>query len=182
MTAALEGLAERPKSAKQGALFGHEAAESVANSPPVAARGPGRPAGSQNRATRDRREFYLTRYSDPLEGAIAWALPADLLEGVKRALALAKLLKCDPSWALDFMRRCAADAMPFLHAKAVEMKIDGRQVHAHFGLGMAPPRAGEPACGSVEQLQRMFDAAGATIAGDPPQDLTDSESAGNSDA
>lgn len=163
-------------------MFAHEAAESTGNSPPPAGRGPGRPAGSQNRATRDRREFYLTRYSDPLEGAIAWALPADLLEGVKRAMALAKLLKCDPKEMLEFMRRCAADAMPFLHAKAVEMKIDGRQVHAHFGLGMAPPRAGELAGGSVELLQRMFDAAGATIEGNPAQDLTDLENQGNSDA
>jgi hypothetical protein len=119
--------------------------------------GPGRPAGSRNRATEDRRRFYLSRHSDPLEGAIVFALPADLLEGARRALALAKLLKCKPLEALDFMRKAGADAMPYLHARAVDVTLNGKVAHAHIGLG-APPKAGADTSGGMAQLREFLDA------------------------
>jgi hypothetical protein len=180
LSSALEGLVERPKDAEQRALFEDGRADSGGNSPPAVPRKAGRPAGSQNRTTRELREFYLGRFHDPLAGAIGWSLTGDLVHDVSRAIALAQLLKCKTFEALDFMRRSGEGAMPYLHARAVDLKIDGKVVQAHIGLG-APPAPGADTSGGMAILRRMFELAAGDQAPVIEAEAAEIENQGNSD-
>lgn len=168
MSGLLEGLVETKEEAEQPALFGAlggpESGVSGGNPPPAERSGPGRRRGSRNRATEQLREFYLGRYPDPLEGAIAWSLPADLLEGVRRALALAKLLRCKPLEALEFLRKSGEGAMPYLHARAMQLKVDSRHVEMRIGVGM--PARGRETPGGLAGLRAMLEAARDELAPD----------------
>jgi hypothetical protein len=161
-------------------LFEDGRADSGGNSPPAVPRKAGRPAGSQNRTTRELREFYLGRFHDPLAGAIGWSLTGDLVHDVSRAIALAQLLKCKTFEALDFMRRSGEGAMPYLHARAVDLKIDGKVVQAHIGLG-APPAPGADTSGGMAILRRMFELAAGDQAPVIEAEAAEIENQGNSD-
>ena len=184
----LEGVADRAREDAQGGLFApSEIGEVDGRGSAVSGeKRAGRPSGSRNKAGRELREFYLGRFHDPLAGAISWSLTGDILHDVIRAASLARIIGCRTFEALEFMRRSGEGAMPYLHARAVEMKLDHRKVEVRIGLGQVP-KVGSDALGGLASLRAEFDQA--LDAADPAtraaiqsvaDDLIEQESAGNS--
>jgi len=131
--------------------FGEELGELAgqAIAPPVR-RGPGRPAGSPNRATSKVREYLMARgYRDPMEH-LAAVVAMDLRE-------LAALVG-DVGQALQLQIKAADALMPYWHQqqpKAVEVKVEGarplmmigglvtQKTEADQGLKDVTPRASQ---------------------------------------
>lgn len=83
-------------------------------------RGPGRPAGSTNRLTKDIRKLILTRHAHPLI-ALAEVYSMDVK-------ALAQHLDCKPLDALNVQIRAAAELAPYLAAKQAAVDDSGNAV------------------------------------------------------
>lgn len=101
-------------------LAGPVDAESPVGKLAAARRGPGRPAGAQNRMTKDIRKLILSQYRHPL---VALAEIASL-----DTLALAAHLGCKPVEALDRQIRAAAEVAPYLAAKQAAVDESGQVV------------------------------------------------------
>lgn len=115
---------------------------------PPAKRGPGRPAGSVNRTTRQLQSFLLQKgYRDPAE-FLAATMSQDTRE-------LATRLGCEPVEALKVQRAAAVDLMPYFHQRQTPIE---------------PERAG-----IVRPVVMIFDHAGpvATRAGDLAMSVND---------
>jgi hypothetical protein len=100
---------------------------------PAVRRGPGRPAGSQNRATSRVREYLMARgYRDPMEH-LAAIVAMDLRDLVALGLEVKD--------ALALQLKAADALMPYWHQaqpKAVEVKVEGARPLFMFGTMSAP--------------------------------------------
>ena len=133
--------AERMREARQLALLPEDA--DAAEAEIERGRGPGRPAGAVNRATRQMRDFILKNFSDPAVGLAVTGLRSSLQSSLEAAIALAGTLGCKPIEALDLMRKCSVDLMPYVHSKQpLAVQLTGRIAQLHIGLGEAPERLG----------------------------------------
>lgn len=148
------GNAERVRAAQQLALMPEDA--EAAETEPERARGPGRPAGAVNRATRQLREFILRNYTDPAVGLAASGLRSTWPATIATALAIAQQLRCKPIEALELMRKCSAELMPYLHSKQpLAVAISGKVAQLHIGLGVAPERlAGDGLAELLDEFAR----------------------------
>jgi len=121
-----------------------------------ARRGPGRPSGSVNRATRQMREFILKNYTDPAVGLALTGLRSNLQATIAAAIAIGQQLGCKPIEALEVMRKCSAELMPYVHSKQpLAVQLSGKVAQLHIGLGQAPERlAGDALAELLDQFGR----------------------------
>ena len=145
---------ERQREARQLALMPENA--DAAEDAIERARGPGRPAGAVNRATRQMREYILKNFTDPAVGLAVTGLRSSLQATLEAALAIAGTIGCKPIEALDLMRKCSADLMPYVHSKQpLAVHVQGRIAQLHIGLGQAPERlAGDGLAELLDQFRR----------------------------
>ena len=111
-------------------------------------RGPGRPAGALNVATKAWRDHLLSRYPSPLQ------VLAEIM--ARPVAALAVELRCSMYEAFEAQMKCAALLAPYLHSKmpvAVEIEAAGLPVLAFSASPLM-----------VELMQRA--ASGETFEGD----------------
>ena len=128
--------ADRQREARQLALLPEDA--DVAEAEIERARGPGRPSGAVNRATRQMRDYILKNFSDPAVGLAVTGLRSSLQSSLEAAIALAGTLGCKPIEALDLMRKCSVDLMPYVHSKQpLAVQLTGKIAQLHIGLGQA---------------------------------------------
>ncbi|MFD2030236.1 hypothetical protein ACFSKM_07860 [Ancylobacter dichloromethanicus] len=119
-------------------LLGNEAAETPLGSLVRERAGPGRPAGAQNRVTRDIRRLLLSQFKHPLV-ALAEIYSVE-------TLALAARLGCKPHEALGVQVRAAAEVAPYLAAKQAAVDDKGAAVMPTLVMNFGAP-AGAPAGG-----------------------------------
>lgn len=114
-------------------LAGPPDAESPLGNLVARRKGPGRPAGAQNRMTKDIRKLILSQFRHPL---VALAEIASL-----DTKALAKHLDCKPIEALDRQIRAAAELAPYLAAKQAAVDDSGQVVlpMLQLNFGAAAP-------------------------------------------
>lgn len=120
-------------------LLGNEAAETPLGNMTRKQSGPGRPAGAQNRVTRDIRRLLLSQFKHPLV-ALAEIYSTD-------TLALASHLGCKPEAALGVQVRAAAEVAPYLAAKQAAVDDKGAAVMPtlvmNFGASAGAPASGD---------------------------------------
>jgi hypothetical protein len=146
--------ADRQREARQLALLPEDA--DVAEAEIERARGPGRPSGAVNRATRQMRDYILKNFSDPAVGLAVTGLRSGLQASLEAAIAIAGTLGCKPIEALDLMRKCSVDLMPYVHSKQpLAVQLTGRIAQLHIGLGQAPERlAGDGLAELLDEFAR----------------------------
>lgn len=128
----MDGLSHLPAAAPQVEMFGGAPIEQRA-------RGRGRPPGSQNLHSKMVRSWILGRHDNPLEGLVALALPADLLQIVEKARALAPGLRCTVKEAVEIMIKCSEASNRFLNAPPpLDVNVNDRRVVLAIGVGAAP--------------------------------------------
>lgn len=149
---------ERRRAAQQLALMPEdaEAAEAALAAGIEERRGPGRPAGAVNRATRQMRDYILRNFTDPAVGLAQTGLRSTLESTIAAAIALAQQLGCKPIEALELMRKCSAELMPYVHSKQpLAVAIQGKIAQLHIGLGAAPDRlAGDGLAQLLDEFAR----------------------------
>ena len=149
---------ERQREAQQLALLPEDAelVEAATAAHVDARRGPGRPSGSVNRATRQMRDFILKNYTDPAVGLALTGLRSNLQATIAAALAIGQHLGCKPIEALEVMRKCSAELMPYVHSKQpLAVQLTGRIAQLHIGLGQAPERlAGDGLAELLDEFAR----------------------------
>lgn len=119
-------------------LLGNEAAATPLGNLVRKAAGPGRPAGAQNRMTRDIRKLILAKHGHPLV-AIAEIYSADAKE-------LATHLGCKPIEAVHVQLKAAAELAPYLTAKQAAVDDKGNAAMPVLVMNFGAP-AGTPAAG-----------------------------------
>jgi hypothetical protein len=147
-----------------GELFGGE---------PVEQRriGRGRPKGAQNLHSAKVRAWILGRFDNPLEGLAALALPADMLQVVDKARALAPALRCSAKEAVEIMIKCSEAANRYLNAPPpVQVDVNDRRVVLAFGLGSAPEPGEATQDGLAALRQALLERAATTSAADRKAD------------
>lgn len=101
--------------------------------------GPGRPAGSENKATADFRKYLLGRGKSPLESLMQWSLHTPT--------TLAAELQCSRLEAFEMLLKVWADLSPYLHSKLAPSDDAGKAVpflnvtlgaHASAGVELPP--------------------------------------------
>lgn len=152
------GSAEQRREAQQLALMPEDAelVEAATAAHIDARRGPGRPSGSVNRATRQLREYILRNYTDPAVGLAVTGLRSSLDATIAAAIAIAQQLQCKPIEALEVMRKCSAELMPYAHSKQpLAVNLNGKVAALHIGLGAAPGRAsGDSVMAMLDEFAR----------------------------
>lgn len=83
-----------------------------------AGRGPGRPAGAQNRSTAALRSYLLARGADPLMHLAKW--------GMHTPESLAAELGCDQLEALRELRQIWAELAPYMHSRMLPTDAQGK--------------------------------------------------------
>lgn len=124
-----------PDAPAQLDLLGNPDAETPAGTLIAARKGAGRPAGAQNRVTRDIRRLILTSYKHPLV-ALAEIYSID-------TKALASHLGCKPIEAANLQKACAAEVAPYLAAKQAAVDDAGETAMPTLVLNFGE-RAGTP--------------------------------------
>lgn len=118
-------------------LLGNPEAETPVGNLVRSRQGAGRPAGAQNRVTRDIRRLILSSYKHPLV-ALAEIYSTD-------TLALAHHLGCKPIEAANLQKACAAEVSPYLAAKQAAVDDKGETAMPtlimNFGDGSGAPIA-----------------------------------------
>jgi hypothetical protein len=91
----------------------------------VERRGPGRPLGSRSRTTIEAGKYYMRRYGDPLERAVAIAAMPVLAPGVLEGLA--QRLQCSRHDAAKWWAGNRDAVLPYLHTRlsSVELRPPG---------------------------------------------------------
>jgi len=121
-------------------------------------RGPGRPAGSQNRTTEQMRRLFLARNRDPLMAAgEIISTPIDVLR---------VQLGCDMLEAAEFWRKVLVDVLPYIHQKR-PIAIEGGGVSAGV-LNVIIGMPGNPAGGEIGVSMRL-------VEGEQNQSLSDGD-------
>jgi len=132
---------ERQRAARQLALLPEDA--DAAEAEIERARGPGRPAGSVNRSTRQMRDFILKNFTDPAVGLAASGLRSTWPASIAAARAIAAELGCKTIEAIELMRKCSAELMPYVHSKQpLAVNLQGKIAQLHIGLGAGGERMG----------------------------------------
>ncbi|MEO0380506.1 MAG: hypothetical protein AAF252_09560 [Pseudomonadota bacterium] len=136
LIAARQGSADQLLNKGQQLDMWGENAEPV----PAASRGPGRPAGAQNKLKTKLRDYMAGQgYRDP---AVQLAMMAGLdrpdVHPIAYAAAIARELGEDTMDVLKVMRQAAADLVPYYHAK---LTPDVSVQQATMNITMAPPGA-----------------------------------------
>jgi hypothetical protein len=138
--------AARPGGAVQGELL---------PSQPARAREGRSRRGCPNRNTQQTRAWILSRFDNPLEGMVALALPADLLQAAEKARAMAQVFRCTVKEALELMLKASQAANPYLNSQMPQdVNLNQRTVTLALGIGAAP--APGAAAGGLAQLRQMM--------------------------
>lgn len=111
-------------------------------------------AGSPNRNTQQTRAWILSRFDNPLEGMVALALPADLLQMADKARAIALVFRCTVKDAVELMLKASQAANPYLNSQMPQdVNLNQRTVTLALGIGAAPqPGAAGGGLGQLRQL------------------------------
>ena len=160
---------ENPAGAAPGLPFedlaGPPDAESPLGNLAAARRGKGRPAGAQNRMTRDIRKLILSQHRHPL------LVLAEIMSLDTRALA--SHLECKPVEALDRQIRAAQELAPYLAAKQAAVDDHGQAVMPVLNLNFGGPAptvveasGGSGALSILDLMQVQQDQGLSTIADD----------------
>ena len=113
------------------------------------ARGPGRPPGAKNRATRQTAEWFLARFISPLQGA--GALITDYFRDPAKFCAENGLDRAD---ALKLVAQLMRDVAPYVHRRQpIALESGGGGVA--FALVMAPPEAQDAEISDVIDLDAL---------------------------
>ncbi len=151
---AAAAAAAPPPPAQLSLLGGPEAVDVAAATEAAGGkRGPGRPSGAENRATRDMRAFLEANFRHP-------AITLARLQAQDPAV-LARALGCKPVEALAQIRGAAVDLLPYLMGKMPVEDKDGVAVLPV--LNLVDPRAVDPAFGAAETAVRVLDLASLEI-------------------
>lgn len=117
--------------------------------------GGGRPPGAQNIATRQFREYMLSRYGHPLEWLARWAMHTPE--------SLAKELSCSTLDAFDRLRMMRTELAPYFAAKMQPVDDNGQAVplfnlviggqNANLGAGGVAPWMTDPEVAKAIEAQ-----------------------------
>lgn len=153
--------------------------------------GPGRPKGSSNKRTQEWQEYLGKRYTSPLETLVAYQSMSP-----KELLMVLELWSPDPAqpdatppgglikWAADYIRICAKEAAPFLHARLgnVVQDDEGNDLPVLAVGVIARPGGGQPGDGAkIAEGAYTIDARPADVRTQSNQPLSDEGDSASTD-